>query len=140
MSSNNIAGKEFFNTYLQMTPKYFVESVCYEKVKNCALCGGFDSSKCKMCIDNHMLVNSTRGDGSVEEVCMKDFCPTGYKKFKKMNGIAYCEPCEIENCSECTQVKFEKTFEICIKCDGQFQLSHTKRRCVDIVDDANFHG
>ena len=54
-----------------------------------------------MCIDNYMLVNITKDDFTTEEACILDFCPTGFKKFKKMNGIAYCEPCEIENCSEC---------------------------------------
>ena len=151
--SKSIVGREFFNTYLvdktqreRRPTSYsisadYTEAFCYEKIKNCAICGGYGGFKvsCKMCIDNHMLVNVTQPDGKIEQVCMRDFCPTGFKKYKKMNGISYCKPCEISHCSECTQIQQKlDNHEVCIKCDGQFQLSESKRRCTNIVDYANF--
>jgi len=135
MNTNKIMGVQFFHTYIPATAidKDYGEYPCYSKIPNCAICGGFDSAICKMCIDGFALQNLTTAAGQVKSMCMYDFCPVGHYLSKSFNGIAYCTPCSVKNCNTCGRLEYEDgVHDVCIQCQGGFMLSTLKNECYDI--------
>ena len=108
MYTNEIMGLSYFHTYIDNnTPIFnsYRELPCYSKIINCALCGGVDPSKCKMCMDGFTLVNVTDSQNTTAPQCLQDICGYGKMVVKNWNGISYCKPCGITNCNDCGMVK-----------------------------------
>jgi hypothetical protein len=61
MYSNEIMGITMFHTFVEATSRLnsYIELPCYSKIINCAMCGGANSNKCKICMDGFALVNVT---------------------------------------------------------------------------------
>ena len=71
----------YYHTYLKPDPVVkgkYDEHPCYEKIDNCAICGGNAGNKCVMCFDLHVLVNITKENGDIAQQCT-DACPLGYR-------------------------------------------------------------
>lgn len=79
---------------------------------------------------------------------MSNFCPSGFKKVTRFNGLSTCVPCQASKCLECvdmfirvkddsvsnslksyTTPNMRKDVEICLKCSGGHFLSANKTRC-----------
>ena len=147
--------RRYWHTYLARDQKdgTVTEIECFEKTPNCAACGASAPHDCILCFDGHALVNVTDTKGNTSPQCLKDYCPSGYKKFVNNNGFMYCEPCGIDNCAECSLVTVnseqatashrqgkshttkaspaKKTIEICLRCEGSYQLGPSKSDCLD---------
>ena len=55
MNTNEIMGVQMFHTYINGIGDTYAELPCYRKILNCAICGGLEHSKCKMCFDGYAL-------------------------------------------------------------------------------------
>ena len=102
MNTNEFIGIQLFHTYLQSDGRsQYVELPCYSAILNCAVCGGFNVNKCKLCLDNFNLVNMTLSNNEKKEVCLSQFCPPGNTLITLYNGVNFCKPCSIQNCNSC---------------------------------------
>jgi hypothetical protein len=66
MYTNEIMGISLFHTYIDTNTDFFnsyTEQPCYFKIINCAICGGVDPNKCKLCMDGFTLHNVTDSTG-----------------------------------------------------------------------------
>ena len=103
MTTNSVSGIQYHFNYIQPVGKSkYIELPCFNKVKNCALCGGINPSKCKICLDQYVLnsfITSKNSAKAKEQVCIFKFCPPGFRRVVNFNGIEYCEPCKIEHCN-----------------------------------------
>ena len=142
MTTNTITGINYFHTYVEQDPNIdtrYEQHPCYHRIDNCAICGGLNSSDCKMCFDGYVLVELLDDQGLGKHACI-DRCPSGYRAVQKFTGFRYCEVCGIENCNGCGVLNVKPTnssvkaidLEICFRCQGAHILSKDQSRCIAI--------
>lgn len=105
-------------------------------------------SRCSLCLDGFTLLNVSASNGTVQELCLPEFCPKGQRMVTNFNGITYCLPCTIQNCADCQNVtaKFnvtpatdpvthkEEVIEVCGSCFPPFVLDAFKTSCISFAE------